>query len=174
MKIRIAASATLSILFAFAVLPGPNVQAQSLQPPPITTGLWQSETTMTMEGIPGMAIRGPITVSTQSCMTPDTWKNFGHPERLHAECTATNIHQDSHQITMDETCKGNGSSLTRLHVEILIDSTERVHGTVQMTMTIPNMPNPMVTNTKFESHFVSASCGSMKPGEAKTLHEKQN
>lgn len=175
MKIRIAAFATFPILFAFAALAiAPGARAQSLQPPPVTSGLWQSEATMTMEGMPNMPSRGPITTVTQSCMTPDTWKNFGHPERMHAECTATNVHQDAHRYSLEEVCKGNRSSTTDLQLNVLIDSAQRIHGTVQMTMTIPNLPHPMVTNTKFESHLVSSSCGSMKPGDVKTLHENQN
>lgn len=171
MKIRIAASVTLPVLLVAAALAAaPAARAQSVQPPPVTSGLWQSTATITRGSMPGMPARGPHATVTESCMSPDTWKNFGHPERLHSECAAANFHQDSHQIVMDETCKGDGGSMTKLHVEVFFDSAHSVHGTTQITMVIPSMPNPIVNTTKFESHFVSASCGSMKPGDVKRLN----
>ncbi|MGB7191294.1 MAG: DUF3617 family protein [Acidobacteriaceae bacterium] len=171
MRIRIAASATLPILLAFAALSGSRVQAQSFQAPPVTNGLWQSESTITMTGVPHRPTGSTMTNVTQSCMAPDTWKHFGHPDQVGANCKVTNFHQDAHRITYDASCGGTSSYHTDLHLELLIESAQHVVGTVLMKTSAPSMPNGMTMNTKFDSHFVSASCGGMKPGDVKTLKQ---
>lgn len=171
MKIRIAVSAALPILLAFAALAtAPGARAQSIEVPPVSNGLWESEATVLMSGgnMPQMA---PHTTVTQSCMSPDTWKEFGNGINAHKspDCKTTNFHQDAHGITYEQQCGKPGSFVSDIRAEFVFDSPQHVHGTIVMKATAPSMPNGMTMNAKIVGHYVSSSCGTMKPGDTKTL-----
>ena len=169
MKIRFAAYATLPILLAFAALSGPSVRAQSFEAPPVSSGLWQSEATMVMSGanMPQM----PHTTVTESCMSPDTWKKFGSGFESHQDpnCKTTNFHQDAHGLTYEMQCGQPNHSVSDIRADFLFDGPRHVHGTIVVKISDPSMPNGMTMNAKVDAHYVSASCGSMKPGDVKPL-----
>jgi hypothetical protein len=172
MKNQFAGRASLPILLSFAVLAVAAV-AQLSETPPVSMGLWQTETTSTVTGVEntpmaGMAAalgRGHV---TQSCLTPEKWKSDiqGFNARQERSCTLSNVHQDAHEISFDEVC-GGGSNNT--HVDILIDSAEHAHGTILMKITDPRMPQTVTVNASLVSHYLGSDCGNVKPGEGKMI-----
>lgn len=142
--------------------------------PPVTMGLWQTETSATVTGVEntpmaGMAAALGRSHVTQSCLTPEKWKSDiqGFNARQQHSCTLSNLHQDSHEISFDETC---GAGMTNnSHVDILIDSAERAHGTVIMKISDPRMPQPITMNMSMVSHYMGPACGDVKPGAGKMI-----
>jgi hypothetical protein len=148
--------------------------AQQLDVPPVSMGLWQTETTSTVTGIEntpmaGMAASLGRSHVTQSCLTPESWKSDiqGFNAKQQHGCTLTNMHQDPHEVSFDEACGPGGS--TSSHVDILIDSTEHAHGTVVMKVTAPSLPQPMTINMSMVSHYLGSACGDVMPREGKMI-----
>jgi hypothetical protein len=156
-----------------ALVVGGAALAQLTEEPPVKMGLWQSEVTSTMTGLEGTPMaamsKGPRTMVTQSCLTPDHWKKDIEGVNQRRGCTMTNLHQDSHEVSFDEACDAGGGT-SNTHVDMLIDSSEHVHGTVTMKMNNPRLPNGITTNMSMVTHFVSSDCGNVKPGEGKIIH----
>lgn len=175
MKLRFPAIATLPLLCSFAAL----TSAQTLEPPPVKMGLWQSESTTTIEGAPAnspmaqaMTHGGSANVS-QGCLTPDTWKSeFQHmqQQRQSANCNQTNFQQDSHHVSFDEQCGGQGGYSSNIHFEMLIDDSENAHGHADVKMTGAAFPQGMTMHMTMKTKYLSSSCGNVKPGEGKVIH----
>jgi hypothetical protein len=148
--------------------------AQISETPPVAMGLWQTETTATVTGVENTPMAGMAAAMgrqhvTQSCLTAEKWKSDiqGFNAKQQHNCTLSNLHQDSHEVSFDEVCGQGGMNAS--HVDILIDSGEHAHGTVVMTVTNPQLPKPMTVNMSMVSHYVSADCGDVKPGEGKMV-----
>jgi hypothetical protein len=175
MKLCFPAIATLPLLCSFAAL----ASAQTLEPPPIKMGLWQSEVTNNVEGMPnspiGQAMAGGHTVVSQGCLAPDTWKKDIQGMQQHmrnTECTMSNFQQDSHHVSFDEACASgqqNGYS-NNVHFEMLIDDMENAHGHADMKMTGPAFPQGMTMHMTMKTKYVSSDCGDVKPGAGKVIH----
>ncbi len=124
MKLRFPALATLPLLCSFAAL----ASAQTDSPPPVKMGLWQSESTTTIEGAPAdspmakaMTHGGSANVS-QGCLTPETWKSdFQHMQQHQrdTDCSQTNFQQDTHHVSFDETVWRAGRLLQQHPFEML-------------------------------------------------------
>ena len=172
MKLRFPAYATLPLLFSLAAL----ASAQSdITPPPMKMGLWQSDVTVQMSGMPNGMSMPPRTITTQSCMTPETWKSDlqnmqTHRQQMAAKCSTMNVQQDGHHYTADMQCAGQQGMTTTVHVDMQFDSDESMHGTTAATMSgAPNMPQGMSMNSTIKSKYMGADCGDVKPGQGKML-----
>jgi hypothetical protein len=150
-------------------------QPQLSEVPPVTMGLWQTDTTSTVTGIENTPMAGMANAmgrphTTQSCLTPEKWKSDiqGFNARQQRGCTLSNLHQNPHEISFDQTCESARGTNTA-HVDILIDSAEHAHGTVVMTIADPALPQPITVNVSMASRYVSAACGDVKPGEGKMI-----
>jgi hypothetical protein len=151
-------------------------QAQLSETPPVSMGLWQTETTSTVTGIENTPMaamasaigRGHV---TQSCLTPEKWKSDiqGINARQQHGCTLSNVHQDSHEVSFDQACTTGHGGTNTAHVDILIDSAEHSHGTVVMKIVDPAFPQPMTINVSMVSHYFGSACGDVKPGEGKMI-----
>ena len=172
MMLRPAAKAAFPLFFLLASF----ASAQTLNPPPIKMGLWQSESTMSMSGMPNMPMGGamaPHKIVSQACLTPDTWQKDLQGARQHQKemhCTLSNLHQSTHKITLDEACSPRDGMSTNMHLEMFIDSDTAMHGTVLIKMSGQNMPQAMEMKSDIASHFLSSSCGDIQPGKAKLVH----
>jgi uncharacterized protein DUF3617 len=147
--------------------------AQLSEVPPVSMGLWQTETTSTVTGIENTPMAGMAAALgrahvTQSCLTPEKWKSDiqGFNARQQHACTLSNLHQDAHEISFDEVCGGGSNSS---HVDILVDSMEHAHGTVVMTVAAPSLPQPMIIHVSMVSQYLGSACGDVKPGEGKIV-----
>jgi Protein of unknown function (DUF3617) len=149
-----------------------SVQAQTMEPPPLKMGLWQMESTTSVAGMENMPMghaASQHSTVTQSCLTPDSWKNdFEKMTNPTSNCTPKNVHQDSHSITADLICNSERYS-SNAHFEGLFDSDEHVHGTATSHITAQGMPQSITMQMSFTSHYLSASCGDVKPGEGKVV-----
>lgn len=163
------------LLFSLAVLlVAITAVAQISETPPVTMGLWQTETTATVTGVENTPMAGMAAAMgrqhvSQSCLTAERWKSDiqGFNAKQQRDCRLSNLHQDSHEVSFDEVCSQGGSSTS--HVDILIDSAEHAHGTVVMTVANPQFPKPMTVNVSMVTHYLGANCGDVKPGEAKMV-----
>jgi len=144
--------------------------------PPVTMGLWQTDTSSTVTGLentPMANMAGMIgrPHTAQSCLTPDKWKNDiqGFNARQQHGCTLSNLHQDPHEISFDEVCQSGRGGTTNAHADIVIDNQQSAHGTVTMKVADAALPQPMNINVTMSSHYLGSDCGDVKPGEAKTI-----
>ena len=165
-------AALSSPLAARAQAPAPSATLSEV--PPVTMGLWQTETASTVTGVEGTPMAGMAAAMgrshvVQSCLTPDRWKSDiqGLNARQQHGCTLSNVHQDAHEVSFDEVCGPGGTNSS--HVDILIDSTEHSHGTVVMKIVNPALPQPVTVNMTLVSQFMGSACGDVKPGEGKMI-----
>ncbi len=164
----------LPILLSFAIpVIAIAAVAQLSETPPVNMGLWQTEITAKATGIENTPMAAMASALggqhvTQGCLTRERWKSDiqGFNARQQHSCTLSNVHQDAHEISFDESCEG-GSNNT--HVDILIDSDEHAHGTMVMKVTAPSLPQPMTINYVLVSHYLGSDCGDVKPGEGKMI-----
>jgi hypothetical protein len=181
MKLRIPAIATLPLLCSFAALASAQTAEMLAGPPPVKMGLWQSESTTSIEGAPAnspmaqaMTHGGSANVS-QGCLTPDTWKNDFQNMQRHqpdANCSQSNFQQDAHHVTFDESCaSGQGGYSNNVHFEMLIDDMENAHGHADVKMTGPAFPQGMTMHITMKEKYLSSNCGDVKPGKSKVIHE---
>lgn len=172
MKPRIALQATLPLLFCAAVA---SAQLDNLGPPPVKMGLWQSTLTSQISGLPNMPAGMPPArpIVTQSCMTADDWQKGmtqmqQNLQREKAECSNVKLQHNGNQFIFDEQCSQNGMSST-VHVEWTIDNQENMHGQSNAQMSGSAFPQGMTMHGTMTSKFLSSDCGSVKPGEPKTI-----
>lgn len=135
--------------------------------PPLRMGLWQTEVTVEVSGLPG-STGAPSTIVKRHCMKAESWKETMQQMQNQAQpdgCTTTHVEQDEHHLAFDQSCKGGDGFSATAHVEVRLDSKEAMHGTMSMNMTVPGAPRGMATRSTFKSEFVGADCGDLKPGE---------
>jgi hypothetical protein len=174
MNLHLAIPAALVLLSPLAASAQTNAPAPALSvtPPPMKMGLWESDVTVQMSGMPNGVTLPPQSMTRQTCMTPETWKdtlqNIQARSQM-ASCTTANMQQDTHHIVFDATCtlKQQQDITTAVHVDIEFDSDESMHGTTAATVTGPNVPAGMTINSTLKSKYLGADCGSVKPGEQK-------
>lgn len=171
-------SRCLLLLSALSTVPAAAAYAQNQisETPPVTMGLWQTETTGTVSGVENTPMAAMATALgrghvVQSCLTPEKWKSDiqGFNARQQHECTLSNLHQDAHGVSFDETCQSGRGGTNNAHVDIVIDNAEHSHGTVAMKIANPALPQPITITTSMVSHYLGASCGDVKPGEGKMV-----
>ncbi|MGA8743177.1 MAG: DUF3617 family protein [Terracidiphilus sp.] len=150
--------------------------AQLSDTPPVSMGLWQTETNSTVTGIENTPMAGMASALgrahvTQSCLTPEKWKSDiqGFNAKQQHGCTMTNVHQDAQKVSFDEACSQGGAGSNSSHVNIFIDSAEHARGTVITKVTAPNLPQPITINMSMVSHYLGSACGDVKPGEGKMI-----
>ncbi|HZC42568.1 MAG TPA: DUF3617 domain-containing protein [Acidobacteriaceae bacterium] len=173
------------IFFLVAILGFPGAAlAQTIEAPPIKMGLWQTTTTSTMSGMqipPDVAARmkamgrslptgQPRTTVTQSCATPEKWKEmFQHLQRQ-GNCALTNEHLTSSSLTADVSCKSGDERYNSTgNVDIHFESDEKIHGKVHVETNVQSQPQPIVSDMSFESAYQGADCQGVSPDAAKVI-----
>ena len=173
MKIRFAGKWFMPLSLSLGAIAVAGV-AQISEVPPVTMGLWQTETSSTVTGLENTPMAGMAAAIgahvSQSCLTPEKWKSDiqGFNAKQQHGCAMSNLQQSAKEISFDEVCS-QGSGVNKSHADILIDSAEHAHGTVVMTVTMPNLPQPMTINMSMISHYLGASCGDVQPGQGKMI-----
>jgi len=176
MKQRIIRIGALPVFLTTAVVLAIALHAQTLETPPVKMGLWQTEVSTTFAGMANMPAghaMGDHKTTTQSCWTPETWKNSLEKfnDRQHADnCTVSNMNQSAHGISFDETCSSEGGYNTKMHFEAQFDSSESMTGKGTVAVTGQAFPQGMTMNMSMNSKFLSSSCGDVEPGKAKVIH----
>lgn len=173
MNVRFSAKTVLPLLFSAATF---AAVAQLSETAPVTMGLWQTETTSTVTGVENTPMASMAAAMgrqhvTQGCLTAEHWKSDiqGFNAKMQHGCTLSNVHQDSHEVSFDESCQESRGGTNTTHADILIDSAEHAHGTVVMKVSMPNLPQPMIVTVNMVSHYLGADCGDVKPGDSKIV-----
>jgi hypothetical protein len=153
-----------------------TAHSQSTDAPPVKMGLWETESTAKTTGMENtpMARAGNRTTVSQGCLTPETWKSgLEHMQNdaQRSDCKVSKMQQDSHSLSFDETCNSERYN-SDVHFEALIDDSEHIHGSGKVHITAPGLPQPMTMDMSLKSHYVSASCGDVKPGEGKIIRHE--
>jgi Protein of unknown function (DUF3617) len=173
MNTRFARIGSFSLLLSLATFAAVcALPAQTIEPPPVKMGLWQTESNTSMAGMANTPGGSKHTIVTQGCLTPETWKSefAKFQKREDQDCKVTDMHQDSHALTVDETCASPQYNTT-MHIDALFENSEHMHGTGKVHITGPAFPQGMTMDFALSSRYLSSSCGDVKPGEAKVIHE---
>jgi acyl-coenzyme A synthetase/AMP-(fatty) acid ligase len=153
--------------------------------PPVKMGLWQSKVTSTMTGFqipPDVAARlkamgrpvpgsdPQITVS-QSCLTPEKWKDmFSHMQRNH-DCQFTNEHRSSTGMSADMACKSTDGHYTSTgRVDMNFTSSNKMTGKVHVETTRQSQPQPIVMDMIFDRVYQGADCHGISPDSPKIIN----
>lgn len=159
--------------------------AQSTTPPPVKMGLWETTVTSQMSGFqlpPDVVARlkamgrsapgGPHTAVSQGCLTPEEWQKSMEKmsQPASGDCTITHRQMETRKFSVDVSCKSEHGGTTTGHWEIQATDDEHSHGSGHMASDAagPNGQHFTMDMT-INSHFVSASCGDVKPGSAKII-----
>jgi hypothetical protein len=168
MMLRLTSLASLPLLLCCAAVAA--AQVPNIAPPPIKMGLWQSSVTLNSTG---MRPAGGHPITNQSCYTPDSWKQSMQrmqSRQPNANCTTSNMQQDSHKLSFDGQCSADQGMSVTYHVEMFLDSDEAMHGSSSAKMAGSQFPQGMTVTTVISSKFISSDCGDIKPGESKPVH----
>jgi len=160
-------------------------QTSSSTPPPIKMGLWRNTVTASMTGVqipPDVAARlkamgrslptgEPHTSITESCLTPEKWREMLNHMQPNEDCKESNQHQDSSGMSTDLACKSSdGRTHSTGHIEASFASAEKVRGKAHMEMVMPSQPQPIVMDMHFESVYQGSDCQGISPDEPKVVH----
>ncbi len=165
------------------------VGTSSAAMPNAKAGLWESASTTVLEvGLPAnvpnaaklppeerakleraLAPGGgkPVTTSERMCMSKETldpWDSYGTGQGAAADCKRTVLQQTPQRVKMALVCSGGKSTG---EAEFTAVGTDRVVG--KITMLNKNERGDSKLNVQMESRWVSADCGSLKPGQRETL-----
>lgn len=181
---KIVSSAIVMFMLTTA---GAFAQISASSAPPIKMGRWRTTVTSTISGIqipPDVAARlkamgrplpmgEPNTIITESCLTPDKWREMFNHMQQNEECHLSNIHQSSSTMAADMACKSqDGRTHSTGHFEADFDNTEKAHGKVHMEMIMQSQPQPIVADTHFDSAYQGSDCQGISPGSAKIIQER--
>ena len=167
---------SLLVLLSLSVCAAAQAPNQLSETPPVSMGLWQTDTSSTVTGLENTPMAAMASAigrphSAQSCLTPEKWKSDiqGFNARQQHNCTLSNLHQDPQEISFDEACQSAHGGTNNAHVDIIIEDQQHSHGTVVMKVADPALPQPMTINMHMTSHYLGSDCGSVKPGEGKVV-----
>lgn len=159
----------MKIRFAVLFLAmGSLASAQSTPAAPaLHMGLWQSEVTVEISGMSG-GTGAPRRIVKQSCMKRDSWKKALEQmqnQRQQVSCTTSNLQQDEHHVSFDESCTAEHNVTSTMHIAMELDSKEAMHGTTSVNISGPDVPQGISIKSTIRSKFLKSDCGALKPGE---------
>ena len=125
------------------------------QSAPIKMGLWEKTIVTTGQG-------GPATMKARSCITPATWEQMlANASKQHKGCTLNNS-KTANGYSFSGTCTMPHGSMVLKGSSTISDS-EHIVSDSHTTTTVDGKVHEIDSHAT--SHFVSASCGTVKPGE---------
>ncbi|HTH53498.1 MAG TPA: DUF3617 domain-containing protein [Edaphobacter sp.] len=154
------------------------------QSPPIKMGLWRGKAVSTMTGLQippevaaklkamGRSVPGtePTTIDTESCLTPEKWKEMLGKTQDRENCTYSNMKVDSGGMSGDMACSTPCGGSAKGHVQMNFVSDEKVHGTVHMEVITTQRPQPIIMDMTIDSTYEGADCKGISPDEPKVIH----
>ena len=109
---------------------------------------------------------GTASIRSHDCLTQKTFAEMMTEVNSHPGCKLTNQNFSSRCITVDMSCNTSKYQLNSHGVIDVLDS-EHVRGTQTLKMVVQGHSNESIT--KSTGHFLSASCGNVKPGNPEIL-----
>lgn len=140
----------LAILAASSVI----VFAQS---PPIKMGLWQKEMVTTGGTTPDAPMKA------KSCITPAEWQTMVENSQKPRDGCVTNKTKTANGYSFDTSCKMHDGTTMVANGTTAIQDSEHIVSDVHTSMTIKGQKRESTMHST--SHFLSADCGAVKPGE---------
>ncbi len=123
--------------------------------PPIKMGLWEASITTAMG----------TNIKTRSCMTAQSYRDdLAH---MPQGCTLSNVQTSSSTMSGDVSCTLPNGASSSGHIDAQFPDSSTAHATINVTTTMQGRTMPMTITT--DSHFVSADCGDIQPGQSKVL-----
>lgn len=130
------------------------------QAPPVKMGLW--ETNSVVDNGDG----SPAKAKMRSCITPADWEKMVQGSIPQKPGCTNSFAKTGDGYSFDISC--NTPQMTmKVHSTSHIVDTEHIQGEMHMTMVFSGKTNNVVTRS--DGHFVSASCGAVKPGEPEVI-----
>ncbi|HEU4636565.1 MAG TPA: DUF3617 domain-containing protein [Edaphobacter sp.] len=171
---------TLAWLLAAVSIPAAAV-AQSA---PIKMGLWHGKTVSTIKGLElppdvvarlkamGRPVPGgePTTTETESCLTPEKWREMLAGPRAHENCSYSNMKSDSSGMSGDVECTSGRGDVSKGHIQMNFVSSEKVQGTMHVETTSARRPQPMLIDMTIDSTYEGADCKGISPDSPKVVH----
>lgn len=125
-------------------------------PPPIKMGLWEATITNSV---------ATNTIKTRSCITPQSYQEaIAH---VPPGCTVTNKTQTPTSIAGDLSCTLQHGGTTTGHIDVEMPDPATMRSTIKLMVNASGQSVPMTLTT--DSHFVSADCGDIAPGQGKII-----
>ena len=125
-------------------------------------GLWETTSSTKMQ-MPGMDMAAR-TMKVRSCATAESWRKAFGSARQSKDCTPVNEKRTATSYSFDLSCS---SSKATGHVEMDFGNGSTGHGSMHMVMNAGG--KEMTMDTKWESKYVGADCGSVAPGTPDVL-----
>jgi hypothetical protein len=149
-------SASLAFFAAHARQSQSRAPSSSTMPAtlPVKMGLWEN-TVKTSEG---------ETEKTRSCFTKESFQRS--VTNMPANCTISNQVWTSHSYSSDVACT-TSTSQSRGHLDMQFLNPETSRSTIALTMIVQGKTIPLTITT--ESHFISADCGGLAPGQSRDV-----
>ena len=179
-------------LFVLVMAFGTGVKAQSA-PIPIKPGLWQTTVSGTntvalppeqeakiaaMPAAQQAMIRNmsgggkPTTVTTKSCAAQATSMDglMSQAQQKNTKCTFTNQTQTASGASFDVSCISQQGTASG-HAQFQMADSEHVTGSMHMTVDATGRGGAMhmTIDNSITSKYLSADCGSVKPGTAEVV-----
>ena len=125
------------------------------QAPPVKMGLWE-KTMVTTDS------KGPTTLKAKSCVTPAEWQEMvGNASKQRPGCNI-NVAKTAHGYSYSGTCTIGQTTLVMNGSSNIVDS-GHITAESHSTSTLNGQKRQVDSHT--ESHFLSADCGSVEPGD---------
>jgi hypothetical protein len=154
------------------------------QSAPIKMGLWHGKAVSTMTGLElppdvvarlkamGRPVPGsePTTTETESCLTPEKWKEMLAKSQERENCSYKNLKVDSSGMSGDLECTTARGGTTKGHLQMNFLSSEKVHGTVHMEVISAQRPQPILMDMTIDSSYEGTDCKGISPDEPKVIH----
>ena len=134
--------------------------------PPMKLGLWETTSTLNLQmpDVPQMQGRPPQVVKVRSCLTAESWaKAFGNSGRR-SECSLSNQTVTASHYSFDISCP---SMSGKGHADLDFSNEGSGHGKLHMEASPSG--HAVVMDTVYDSHFVSADCGTVAPDKPQIL-----
>ncbi len=126
---------------------------------PVKEGLWEN-VVYNDDGTPS--------IRSHDCLTQKSFAEMMTKVNSHPGCKLTSQNFNSHGITVDMSCSVKSVQMTSHGVLEVVDP-EHVRGTTTVKMVIQGHPSE--TTAKSAGHFLSSSCGNIKPGDPEVLDD---
>jgi hypothetical protein len=157
--------------------------AMVAQSAPIKMGLWHGKSVSTMSGLElppdvvarlkamGRPVPGsePTTTETESCLTPEKWKEMLTKSQDRENCSYSNMKVDSSGMSGDMECATARGGTTKGHMQMNFVSPEKVHGTVHMEVISARRPQPILMDMTIDSTYEGADCKGISPDDPKVI-----
>ena len=124
--------------------------------PPIKMGLWEATVTNSLS---------PNPIKSRSCIDVESYQKS--MASVPPGCTITNKKQTATSISGDLSCNLQHGGTATGHVDVEMPDASTMQSTVNLTVTAQGQTVPMKLTT--DSHFISADCGDIAPGQGKVV-----